>query len=255
MIMKKLLFALLLTTFCSVAIEGYTQCDEDASFGVEVNQQNPSDQSFTTIQNFIEVTGSSEIILTPDIFNILITLDEEDSKGRISVAKQQEQLIKELAAIGVDVEKQLKLSGINSQFAKRNEAFSAVSYNLKLTSTETLMASFEIFDRLYISKVYLESYESSKLREAKVSARTAAIKDAQQAAAQMAQSLDQKIGNCFYINDISNDSSAVNYISRTALYASATPTNNHQSTVDSALLDAKDIKVIYKVRAKFILYY
>ncbi len=252
--MKKLLFTLLLPAFCCVAIEGQAQSDDDNSSDLK-GRHNPFSENFTTIQNFIEVTGSSEITLTPDIFNILITLDEEDSKGRITIAKQQEQLIKELSAIGVDVEKQLKLSNINSQFAKRNEAFSAISYNLKLTSTEALMASFEIFDRLYISKVYLESYESSKLREAKVAARAAAIQDAKQAADQMARSLDQSIGNCFYISDMSNDMSASNYTQRTLLYASAAPTNNRQPMSDGTLLDAKDIKVNYKVRAKFILYY
>ncbi|MFR9534870.1 MAG: SIMPL domain-containing protein [Rikenellaceae bacterium] len=253
--MKKLLFTLLLPAFCCVVIEGYAQRDDDKSDKVKMGQYNPFSENFTTIQNFIEVTGSSEITLTPDIFNILITLDEEDSKGRITISKQQDELIRELAAIGVDVEKQLKLSNINSQFAKRNQAFSAISYSLKLTSTEALIASFEIFDRLYISKVYLESYESSKLREAKIEARAAAIKDAQKAADQMAQSLNQKIGNCFQINDMSNDNSATNYTTRTALFSSAAPTSNRQAVSDATLLDAKDIKVNYRVRAKFILYY
>ncbi len=252
--MKKLLFTLLLPAFCCVAIQGHAQRDNDNK--VRVSAYNPNTESFTTIQNFVEVTGSSEITLTPDIFNILITLDEEDSKGRITIAKQQEELIKELTAIGIDVEKQLKLSNINSQFAKRNKAFSAVSYNLKLTSNEALMASFEIFDRLYISKVYLESYESSKLQEAKEKARAAAIQDAKHAADQMAQSLGQKIGNCFYISDMSNDRSAINYVSRATLYSSASPMRNQESAMsDGIMLDAMDIKIDYRVRAKFILYY
>ncbi len=253
--MKKLLFALLMPALCCVAFNGYAQRRGDANGEVRMSQYNPHSENFTTIQNFIEVTGTSEITLTPDIFNILIILDEEDSKGRITIAEQQEKLVKELTAIGVDVEKQLKLSSINSKFAKRKEAFSTVNYNLKLTSNEALMASFEIFDRLYISKVYLESYESSKLSKAKVAARAAAIKDAQQAAKELAQSLGQKIGNCFYISDMSNDDSAVNYMPRTDFYVASSPMSNRKSMSESAPLDAKDITLDYRVRAKFVLYY
>ncbi len=207
----------------------------------------------TSIQNFIEVTGYSDVTLTPDIFNISITIDEGDSKGRIAATKQQESMIKELQKIGVNIEEQLKLTTLNSKFEKRSEAYSAVGYTLKLTSTESLTAAFEIFDKLYISKVYLESAESSKLHEAKVEARNAAIINAQQAAQELATTLGQQLGNCFYIYDMSNDSSAANYTPRTIYYAAST--NSSAPSTDSTPLEAKDIKFTYRVKAKFILEY
>ncbi len=207
--------------------------------------------NYTPIQNFIEVTGTSEIVLTPDTFYVVITIDEGDSKGRITAPEQQKRMIDELQKIGVDIESQLKVNSLSSAYAQRKEAFSTISYTLKLTSEEMLASTFEIVDKLYISNVYLERTESSKYSEAKSEARRAAAQDAQNAAKELAKEMKVELGSCFYIGDMSNDYNPSNYISRPTILRSNAA--DAAASISSTPLELKEIKINYKVKTKFLI--
>ena len=57
--------------------------------------------------------------MTPDEFYLQIVINERDSKGRISVESQQRDMIAALRRLGVDVEKQLKVANLSSEFFKK----------------------------------------------------------------------------------------------------------------------------------------
>ncbi|MFI3285357.1 MAG: SIMPL domain-containing protein [Rikenellaceae bacterium] len=209
-----------------------------------------SAQNYTSIQNFVEVIGCSEIVLTPDIFYVVITIDEGDSKGRMSASEQQTKMIKELRKIGVDIENQLKINSLASAFERRKESYSTITYNLKLTSEQMLASTFEILDSLYISNVYLERTESSKYEEAKGEARRAAIINAREVADDLISAVKQKLGACFYIYDMSNDNVATNYTTRPIYYAVRSITAD-AAAANYTPLELKEIRINYKVKAKF----
>ncbi len=206
--------------------------------------------SNTEAQNYVEVTGVSEITLTPDIFYLVITIDEGDSKGRITASEQEQRMIKEFSKAGIDVGEQLKLNSLSSTFEKRNSAYSSANYTLKLTSESSLVEVFDILNELYISNAYLERTESSKMEEARIDARCKAVQSAKSTAEQLAGAVDQSIGECIYILDVSNDYTPTNYVTRTYAYR-ALSNSAESSAADSTPLEVKEIKVSYKVKTRF----
>ena len=70
--------------------------------------------------SYIQVTGRAEKELTPDEFYLQIVINERDSKGKISVESQQRDMVAVLRKLGVDVEKQLKMANLSSEFFKKN---------------------------------------------------------------------------------------------------------------------------------------
>lgn len=213
-----------------------------------------SQNNYSSVQNFIEVTGVSEVSLTPDIFYVSITIDESDSKGRYTAANQQKMMIKEFEKLDINVAKSLKLNSLTSTFEKRTEAYSAINYTLQLNSKQSLVDVFAVLDELYISKVYLERTECSQLAEAKATASKAAIQDAKAAAEGVAEAIGQSIGSCFYIYDMSNDYSAVNYVARSSnfMLTKSASADSASGSVPSPL-ELKEIEFTYRVKAKFFL--
>ena len=69
--------------------------------------------------SYIQVNGRAEKEITPDEFYLQIIINERDSKGKISVESQQRDMIAALKRAGVDVEKQLKMANLSSEFFKK----------------------------------------------------------------------------------------------------------------------------------------
>lgn len=208
----------------------------------------------TAIQNYVEVTGTSEVTLTPDRFFVKITLDESDTKGRYDIEKQQKELISRLKKAGIDTSKQLKVDNMVSQYEKRKEAYSRASYILELDSEQAIAKVYEILDDLYISHAYLMRTECSTMDSARTKARTAAILNARTAAQELAGALGQNIGRCIYIHDHSNDYKPTNnnYEFRPMYLKSAANSQPQADSVEESI-ELKDIKYTYRVDAKFSL--
>ncbi|MFI3280580.1 MAG: SIMPL domain-containing protein [Rikenellaceae bacterium] len=199
--------------------------------------------------NLVEVVGVSEISLAPDIFHLAITIDEGDSKGRITAAEQQKRMVREFSKIGIDATKQLKISSMGSTFEKRTTAYSTVSYTLELHSEEQLSQVVEILDALYISDVRLERTESSQLKEAQSQVRKAAIINAKEVATELCEAVGRKAGACVTIEDLSNSSGSYSTNRVMATFARAA-----DSAEAVTPLEVKEIKVPYRVRAAFVIY-
>ena len=85
--------------------------------------------------SYIQVTGRAEKELTPDEFYLQIVINERDSKGKISVESQQRDMVAVLRKLGVDVEKQLKMANLSSEFFKKNTSVAMAKYQLQLGSS------------------------------------------------------------------------------------------------------------------------
>ena len=84
--------------------------------------------------SYIQVYGRAEKEITPDEFYLQIVINERDSKGKISVESQQREMIAALKRAGVDVEKQLKVANLSSEFFKKNTSVASAKYQLQLGS-------------------------------------------------------------------------------------------------------------------------
>ena len=95
-----------------------------------VQAQAPSEQAFPS---FVEVNGVAEREVEPNLIYLTITINERESKGRITVEKQEQDMIVALRQLGIDTKEQLRVNDISSSRLKRTQAVTTKSYQLQLT--------------------------------------------------------------------------------------------------------------------------
>lgn len=201
--------------------------------------------------SYIQVNGRAEKQITPDEFFLSVTIDERDSKGKISVESQQREMIAALKKLGVDVEKQLKVADLSSEFFKKNTSVASANYQLKLTSAAQVSKVWQALNSLGISNVSIDRASHSQLAQYKEQVRMEAMQNAKQNAQELASAIGQKIGKCFYIYDSNNDITPVFY-NNMAVMRSA-KADYAAGVQEDEPLDFKTIKLQYNVQAKFIL--
>lgn len=143
--------------------------------------------------------------IAPDEFYLQIIINERDSKGKISVESQQRDMIAALKRAGVDVEKQLKMANLSSEFFKKNTSVATAKYQLQLGSSAMVAKVWQALDGLGISNVSILKVSHSKIEQYKAEVRVEAMQNARQSAATLAEAVGQKIGKCFYIYDSNNN--------------------------------------------------
>ena len=197
--------------------------------------------------SYIQVNGRAEKEIAPDEFYLQIIINERDSKGKISVESQQRDMIAALKRAGVDVEKQLKMANLSSEFFKKNTSVATAKYQLQLGSSAMVAKVWQALDGLGISKV-----SHSKIEQYKAEVRVEAMQNARQSAATLAEAVGQKIGKCFYIYDSNNNVMPVFY-DNMAVMRSAKAMGVAEDAAADEPLDFKTIKLQYSVQAKFVL--
>ena len=202
--------------------------------------------------SYIQVTGRSEMEVAPDEFYLSIVIDEKDSKGKISVESQQRQMIDALRRLGVNVDKQLKVANLSSEFFKRRNSVATAKYQLQLGTAEMVSRVYEALDRVGISNISIQKVSHSQLEQLKQQVRVEAIRDAKRNAQTLAQSIVQQIGKCFYIYDSNNDVLPVFYNNAIMMRSMAADASAEGASEDQPL-DFKTLKLQYYVQAKFVL--
>lgn len=75
------------------------------------------EKSFLDI-NYVEVTTKADREVVPDKIYLSVTISEKENKGKISVEKQEKEMIKKLKDAGIDVEKNLSVSDMTGFYQK-----------------------------------------------------------------------------------------------------------------------------------------
>ena len=209
-------------------------------------------QTQEAFPSYIQVNGRAEKEITPDEFYLQIIINERDSKGKISVESQQRDMIATLKRLGVDIEKQLKVANLSSEFFKKNTSVATAKYQLQLGSSAEVSKVWQALDGLGISNVSILRVGHSKIEQYKEQVRIEAMQNARQSAAMLAEAIGQQIGKCFYIYDSNNDVMPVFY-NNMAVMRSAKAAGFAEDAAADEPLDFKTIKLQYGVQAKFVL--
>lgn len=202
--------------------------------------------------SYIQVTGRAEKELTPDEFYLQIVINERDSKGKISVESQQRDMVAALRKLEVDVEKQLKMANLSSEFFKKNTSVAMAKYQLQLGSSGEVAKVWQALDGLGISNISILKVTHSQLDKYKQEVRLEAMRNARESAQEMAGAIGQTIGKCFYIYDSNSNVLPVMY-DNAVLMRSAKATADAESAAEEDPLEFKTIKLEYGVQAKFVL--
>lgn len=203
--------------------------------------------------SYIQVNGRAEKEIVPDEFYLSIVIAERDSKGKISVEQQQKAMIAALKRDGIDVEKQLKVANLSSEFFKKNTSVATAKYQLRLGSAAEVSKAWQTLDDLGISNVSIQKVSHSQLEQLKQQVRIEAMQDARSSAQMLAGAIGQSIGKCFYVYDSNNDVMPAYYNNGVMMRSMKMMDTAAEGAAEEESLDFKTIKLQYSVQAKFVL--
>lgn len=201
-------------------------------------------------ENYIQVTGVSEIEIVPNQIYLTIVLDESDSKGRQAIENQRREMVNALKKIGINTEKNLTMEDMSSNYFKRGNALSKASYQLLLTSSEQVVKVYDALAVLNISDVNITRVSHTDIEQFKSKCRKEAMINAKTVASELAEAVGQTIGACIYIYD-SNRGVTPTYYNDRIVMRSMAKVANEEAVIEEEPIEFKKIKLNYSVNAKF----
>lgn len=206
-----------------------------------------------TYPSYIQTNGRAELEITPDEFYLQIIINERDSKGKISVESQQRDMIAALKKLGVDIDKQLKVANLSSEFYKKNTSVASAKYQLQLGTSAEVARVWQALDGLGISNVSILKVSHSKIDQYKEQVRVEAIRNARQSAVTLAEAIGQSVGKCFYIYDSNSSVLPVMYDNAVLMRSAKSAGLTEDAVVEEEPLEFKTIRLEYNVQTKFVL--
>jgi len=202
-------------------------------------------------QPYIEVNGSADSLVTPNEIFIKIIISEKDTKDRVSVEAQENNMIPALKSLNINTDKDLTNSDMMSNYKfhllKQKDVIKTKEYILKVKDANTLNKVFIKLEELGISNTSIDRVSHSDLENIKNTCRSKAIENARQKALALTKPINQSIGNAIFITD--NESNyAVPYAARGMMVMMDKAADNQESNIQF-----EKIKVEASISAKFIL--
>lgn len=212
-----------------------------------------SAQQIEAFPSYIEVTGVAEKEVAPNEIFLSITINERDSKGKISIDEQQREMLAALKKLGVKADEQLKMVDLTSSYFKRGNALAKAQYELKLGSAAEVAKVWRALDGLGISQVTVQKVSHSDLEKFKAETRSEAIRAARDNARALAEAIDQKAGKCFWIADYSSPVRTVYTVANMKARGIAEDASAFEESVEEEGLEFQTINLQHRVQAKFVL--
>ncbi|WP_243414789.1 SIMPL domain-containing protein [Flagellimonas aquimarina] len=156
---------------------------------------------------YLETSARVDTLVTPDKIYLNITIKEKDSKGKKSVEEQENKMAQSLKALGIDLDKQLVIKDLSSNFKKyflrQKDILKSKQYSLELYDGQTAGKVMVALERLNIANAYLEKTEYSKMDELELELKSRAVKKAKKKAEALTAPLGQSVGAAIHILDTS----------------------------------------------------
>jgi len=156
-------------------------------------------------QNYIEVTGKAKMEVIPDEIFIQIFINETDYKGKESLEMLEKNMLKKLQEIGIDLKTDFVVKDISSNFKnywlKKSDIFTSKEYQLVVHVASVAGRVFRELEALGISNISIEKVDHSEIAKFKKEVKANAIKDGQETAKSLAESIGQTIGRALYVRE------------------------------------------------------
>jgi len=198
----------------------------------------------------INVSGTSETEVTPDIIYIGISLKEYlNGKKKVEITELEKQLYAAVQKAGIAKEN-LTISNLSSwNYAtekKKNPDFLASKqYRLKVSDLNKFNDIIEAIDAKGIANTNIESYDYSKIESLKKELKIKALMAAKEKAAYMVEALGDKLGSVIEIQD--GGDNVVQPVYRNYMMKSAMA----ESADAAPEIDFKKIKLNFSVNVVF----
>lgn len=198
---------------------------------------------------YIEVNGVGDTLVTPNKIVVSILISEVDVKNRISLEDQERKMVAGLKSIGINTEKQLTTSDMQSNFRyyvlKQKDVMKSKEYKLTLSDAVTATQVFMQLETLGIANANVESVGHTDKDKLNNICRSKAMRNAEQKAISLTKPVGANVGAPLHIVDYSSDSDAPPMISiRGAVRADAMQEPLPQ-------IDFEKIRISVAVNVKF----
>lgn len=212
--------------------------------------------AFTYAQNVdlrrkIEVSGTAEQEVTPDIINVSISLQEYvDGKNKVTIDQLENQLENAVKNAGIAKEDFTinNLSAYNNTYQKKKnpDFLASKQYLIRLSDLNKYNQIINGVDPKGIQSTNIESYDYSKIDELKNELKLKALIAAKQKANLLLTGIGEKLGDPISITEIDNGSAMP--APRVMFRAAAMSTNSVPQDSD---IDFKKIKLSFQINAVF----
>jgi hypothetical protein len=203
----------------------------------------------------IEVTGSSEAEVTPDIIYVGLALKEyfkdNNNRKRVTIEELERQLQSAVLNAGIPKEN-LTINNISSYtdyWNKKKEAnfLASKQYRIKVSDLTKLNDILSAVDPQGIAYSNIEGYDYSKIEALKSDLKIKALKAAKTKASYLAEAIGEKVGGALEIQEINNE-----YYPQ-PMYRVNTMMKSDSLSEVAAMpeIDFKKIKLNYQMRAVF----
>ncbi|MBE9468331.1 MAG: SIMPL domain-containing protein [Bacteroidetes bacterium] len=205
-------------------------------------------------QNYIEVTGKSEMDISPDLIYIKILLNEKDNNKKISVTELEKQMADKLTEIGVDISKELLVKDISSNFKyyllTKNEVLLSKEFQLLVRDAKTASRVFIELKKIGISNISIDRLDNSKITDYRKEVKINAIKAAREKAQSLAIAINQDIGRAIFIHEQNNKFQS-NRTSNSIMVKGYASSKIYGSNASDLEIDFEKIKLEYSIICKF----
>lgn len=202
-------------------------------------------------ESYIEVRGTAEKTVTPDKITMSITIREKDYRN-LSLPDMEKEMKSVLRKAGVDLEKDLKVTDMSSQFLKQRartqDVLQTKQYSLHLKSASMAGKVLDALDGIGVSNVYISKAEYSAIDSLKLAVKAEAVASAKKTAQAMVGAVGQELGQAFYIME--NDGWNDGYSPRIMMAAKSVSNSADEVEMLPELL-FDDIKVTSRVTVRF----
>lgn len=158
-------------------------------------------------KSYIEVEGSADTLVVPDMIYLKIEIDERmDGKTKIAIEDQEEEMKKTLIANGISLE-ELSLSDANTDIVQvkwKKQVLSKSNYLLKLSSAKEVAMVFEKLNEIKINNIYIEKVNHTKYNAIVKEVEIKAIKNAKHKADYLLHAIGETTGKSLIIRQNNN---------------------------------------------------
>ena len=203
----------------------------------------------------IEVTGSAEVEVTPDIIYLGISLKEyfkdNNSKKKVEIEELEKQLQTAVLNAGIPKENFMinNISSYNFYWNKKKnpDFLASKQYRIKVTDLNKFNQIMSAVDPKGIEYSNIESYDYSKIETLKSELKIKALKAAKTKASYLAESIGEKLGGALEIQEINNE-----YYPQ-PMYRANTMMKSDAMAESAPMpdIDFKKIKLNYQMRTVF----
>ncbi len=203
--------------------------------------------------NYIEVVGTAELEVVPNLIYMGITISEKDNKNKSTLKEIENQLSIQLTNIGIDISKDLLVKDMSSNFRgsllQKTDVLLSKEYQLIVRDPSIVNKVFMELEKVGISNISIEQLDHTDIINLRKEVKVNAIKAAKDKASSLAQAIDQTIGRAVFIQE--RDNAILPYANANTL--SAVGAVHRGSSLDEykEVVEFEKIKLAYAVLCRF----